>query len=80
MRPGKGFTRELWSTLLDERDADLKDEALYDMFERMCERHPEPKEPTWEDVRFISKVLGDSPEQVKESLEQISGEKITVPC
>jgi hypothetical protein len=56
--------------LLDEKDSDLKDEAIYDMFLQVCESHSEPKEPTWDDVLFISKVTGRSPEQVKESMER----------
>lgn len=52
--------------LLDEQDADLKDEALYEMFERMCERHPEPRQPTVEDILFVARVTGCSPNQGKD--------------
>lgn len=51
--------------MLDERDSDLKNEALYDMFLRICASHSEPKELDWGDVMFLSKVTGRSPEQVK---------------
>jgi hypothetical protein len=56
--------------LLDKKDADLKDEAFYGIFQQICEKYPEPKELTWEDFLFISKVTGRSPEQVKESIER----------
>jgi aminoglycoside phosphotransferase len=66
--------------LSDEQDADLKEEAMYELFLQICRQHPEPKEPEWSDVLFLSKVMGRTPKEVKESLEQNSGKKIVVPC
>jgi hypothetical protein len=65
--------------LLDGEDADLKDEALHDMFIQICEKHSEPKEPEWNDVLFLSRVFGRRPWEVKESLELNCGKKIILP-
>jgi hypothetical protein len=66
--------------LLDEEDADLKDEVLHDMFLKICEQHSKPKEPEWNDVLFLSRVTGRPPKEMKESLERDSGKRIVVPC
>jgi hypothetical protein len=65
--------------LLDDQDADLKDEALRDMFLQICERHSEPKEPEWNDVLFLSRVTGRTPKEVNESLEQNCSKKVVLP-
>jgi hypothetical protein len=66
--------------LLDEEDADLKDEALHDMFLQICEQHSKPKKPEWDDVLFLSRVTGRTPKEMRESLERNSGKKIILPC
>jgi hypothetical protein len=65
--------------LLDDRDADLKDEVLRDMFLQICEEHSEPKEPEWNDVLFLSRVTGRTPKEVKESIEQNCGKRVVLP-
>jgi hypothetical protein len=66
--------------LLNDKDADLKDEVLLEKFQQICEQYPNPKELDWNDVVFFSKVFGRSPHKVKESIERESGKKIIAPC
>lgn len=57
--------------LHDDADRELKDEALWDAFTRLCDRNREPKTPTWNDVLFLSRVTERSVEEILASLSRL---------